>query len=114
MTQKLYLDRLRGLLQFRFEQPLDADLGFNAYTDLPGIVKSHMNKLLNAINYSLPYYKDKLTIAHLTELASRIKKELNPINGNSTTEFQKKYSLQNLEEVTPPPNVKFKSCWEDD
>lgn len=79
--QKAYVERLISLLLFnKYENPTsylgsEADRGLN---DMFSLVKLHMRKLLAAVIRTLPYYKDEMIKAHLTDIKERLEKGLAP------------------------------------
>ena len=79
--QKAYVERLISLLLFnKYENPTsylgsEADRGLN---DMFSLVKLHMRKLLVAVIRTLPYYKDEMIKAHLTDIKERLEKGLAP------------------------------------
>lgn len=109
--QKNYVTRLTTLLG-PGEPPFDP--APDRQTDIIPIIKLHMKQLVNRINYSLPYYKDKMSIIHLVEVKDRIEKALSDEKKQSTV--QPKSTPSKIIINPNPLNITNEGCemWESD
>lgn len=111
--QKLYADRLIGIMQFRVQQRFDLDTYWNNFTDASTVVKSHIKKLIDKINRTVPYFKDEATRNHLVDIRDRLKKELNPLTSGTATAAALKLGLNGQETDIRDRRPAMRSCWDD-
>lgn len=119
--QKAYVERLISLLLFnKYENPIsylgsEADRGLN---DMFSLVKLHMRKLLAAVIRTLPYYKDEMIKAHLTDIKERLEKGLDPnallLNFSSVSKTAIGEAVMTKDSNIRKSMLNFeKGCWDD-
>lgn len=110
--QKMYADRLVGIMQFRVQQMYDMDTYWNTFTDASTIITVHIRRLIQNINLALPGYPDEVTKQHLIDVRDRLKKELNPLTSGSATAAAAKFGLNGEELDRKNEEDLRKSCWD--